>query len=162
MDYTLRNFTPEDTAAVNRLALEAFKEYQSVYSEWAAFSKHIGEIAALSASGELIVATIDDTLVGAVVYVGPDRPKAPIFDQSWAIIRMLVVQPESRGSGIGRALTEECIYRARRDKASCIALHTTPVMKVALTMYQRMGFEFLEDVPPIFGVPYGIYLKQLE
>lgn len=29
-------------------------------------------------------------------------------------------------------------------------------------MYRRMGFEKLRDAPPIFGVPYAVYLKRLE
>ena len=74
---------------------------------------------------------------------------------------MLVVAPLSRGVGIGRALTEECIRRARRDRAPLIALHTTPIMKVALPMYERMGFNHQREAPPIFGVPYDIYVKRL-
>jgi ribosomal protein S18 acetylase RimI-like enzyme len=67
----------------------------------------------------------------------------------------------SRGLGIGRALTEECISRAGRDGASIIALDTTPIMAVALAMYERMGFEFTATAPTIHGVPYGIYVKRL-
>jgi ribosomal protein S18 acetylase RimI-like enzyme len=77
------------------------------------------------------------------------------------IIRMLVVEPAFRGLGVGRALTEECMNRAQRDGATCIALHTTPIMRVALPMYERMGFELQSDAPSIFGVPYAVYLKQL-
>jgi ribosomal protein S18 acetylase RimI-like enzyme len=74
---------------------------------------------------------------------------------------MLVVRPEYRGRGIGRGLTEECVRRARRDGAPLIALHTTPIMAVALPMYERMGFEFLRAAPDRSGVPYGIYVKHL-
>lgn len=161
VNYTLRNFVHCDTAAINHVAMEAFKEYQQAYSDWTAFSNSIGNMAALSNSGELVVATAGRSIIGAVVYVGPEKPKSPFFEPAWSIIRMLVVHPESRGQGIGRALTEECIRRARRDTASCIALHTTSIMKMALTMYLKMGFEFHREAPTIFGVPYGIYLKQL-
>jgi ribosomal protein S18 acetylase RimI-like enzyme len=74
---------------------------------------------------------------------------------------MLVVDPAQRGKGVGRALTDECLRRARRDGASVIALHTSPIMTVALSMYLRMGFERLRDAPPIYGVPYAVYLKAL-
>jgi ribosomal protein S18 acetylase RimI-like enzyme len=74
---------------------------------------------------------------------------------------MLVVKPARRGHGIGRLLTEECIHRARRDNSSIIALHTTPIMTVALAMYLRMGFAKLRDAPDIYGVPYGVYTKTL-
>lgn len=112
-------------------------------------------------SGELIVATVQEAVVGAVVYVGPGVKKSEFFSKEWPILRMLVVAPAYRGLGIGRALTDECIRRAVRDHAPLIALHTTPMMAVALTMYQRLGFKYQYEAPRIFGVPYGIYVKEL-
>jgi hypothetical protein len=51
--------------------------------------------------------------------------------------------------------------RARRDRAAVIALHTSPIMTVALPMYLRMGFVRLRATPPIFGVEYAVYTKML-
>jgi hypothetical protein len=34
-------------------------------------------------------------------------------------------------------------------------------MQVALAMYLRLGFVPLRPAPPVFGVPYRIYLKRL-
>lgn len=161
MSYLLRDFRAEDADAVNRVALAAFDEYRAAYSDWPTLSRGIGNMSALASDGEIIVAATPALIVGAVAYVGPGKPKAAFFESAWPIVRMLVVLPEFRGRGIGRALTNECIRRACRDGAGCIALHTTPIMKVALPMYQRMGFEFQRNAPAIFGVPYGIYLKQL-
>lgn len=161
MSYLLRDFRAEDSDAVNRVALAAFDEYRTAYSNWPTFSRGIGNMSVLASESEIIIAVTPELVVGAVAYVGPGKPKAEFFESAWPIIRMLVVLPEFRGQGIGRALTNECIRRARRDGASCVALHTTPIMKVALPMYQRMGFEFQKDVPAIFGVPYGVYVKRL-
>jgi ribosomal protein S18 acetylase RimI-like enzyme len=74
---------------------------------------------------------------------------------------MLIVDPAARGSGVGRALTEEFIKRARQDGSGVIALHTSPIMTVALPMYLRMGFQLLREAPPLFGVPYAVYVKHL-
>ena len=74
---------------------------------------------------------------------------------------MLVVDPQQRGAGVGRALTQACIDRAERDGSAVIALHTSPIMTVALPLYLRMGFELVRDAPPICGVPYAVYLKAL-
>lgn len=35
-------------------------------------------------------------------------------------------------------------------------------MKVALPLYERMGFVFHQEAPKIFGVSYGVYLKKLD
>ncbi|MDX2205131.1 MAG: GNAT family N-acetyltransferase [Hyphomicrobiaceae bacterium] len=75
---------------------------------------------------------------------------------------MLVVDPGARGGGIGRRLTEACIRRAARERSPIIALHTTPIMTVALPMYLRMGFVKVRDAPDIHGVPYAVYAKSLD
>jgi hypothetical protein len=61
----------------------------------------IGRMAALAKTGNIIIAEREDRVVGAVVYIPAGRPKAAYFDQSWPIIRMLVVDPPYRGIGIG-------------------------------------------------------------
>ena len=109
----------------------------------------------------MIIAEFQDRLAGAVAYFGPNSPKGTFFDQRWPIIRMLVVDPALRGKGIGRALSAECIARAKRDGAPIIALHTSPIMSVALPMYLRLGFAKAYDAPPIFGVAYAVYTKAL-
>jgi ribosomal protein S18 acetylase RimI-like enzyme len=162
MTWSLRNFEPSDAEAVNHLALLAFEEYRAEYSDWEAFSRNIGSMASLSDSGELIVAVDEGRIVGAVVYVGPYGPKREFFEPEWPVLRMLVVAPECRGMGIGRALTEACIARARRDGARVIALHTSPIMKVALPLYLRMGFALERPAPSLFDVAYGVYVKRLQ
>ncbi|MEZ5653884.1 MAG: GNAT family N-acetyltransferase [Burkholderiaceae bacterium] len=74
---------------------------------------------------------------------------------------MLVVAPEARGVGVGRALAEACLARARRDEAEIFALHTSPIMSIALPMYLRMGFRFHSAAPKIHGVDYNLYTKDL-
>ncbi len=161
MSVSLRDFQSTDAAAVNGVALAAFDELRHDYNDWPTFSRKIGDMASLAETGELIVATVQHKVVGAVTYAGPGKKKREFFPIEWPILRMLVVAPAHRGLGIGRALTEECIGRAQRDGASLIALHTTPIMKVALPMYERMGFEYQYEAQLIFGVPYGIYVKEL-
>ena len=77
-------------------------------------------------------------------------------------MRMLVVAPEARDLGAGRALAEECLARAKRDNAGIFALHTSELMSVALSMYQRMGFKWWASASLIHGVPYGIYIKKID
>jgi ribosomal protein S18 acetylase RimI-like enzyme len=157
----LRDFRAADAREVDRVALAAFEQFKSHYSDWPAMAASVGGMTALAENGEIILAQRDDRIIGAVTYVAPGRPKPPCFDPAWPIIRMLVVDPDSRRSGAGRALTEECIRRARRDRSPVIALHTSPFMTVALSMYVTMGFELLRDGPPVFGAPTAVYLKRL-
>lgn len=161
MSVSLRACEPADAAAVNAVAVRAFEQYAQHYTDWPAFSKNLAHTAALASQAELIVAESLGQILGAVAYIGPSKPKNAFFDQQWAIMRMLVVDPAARGQGVGRMLAEYCIDRAVQDKAEVFALHTTPIMQVALGMYERMGFFFVREAPAIFGVPYGIYVKRL-
>ena len=157
----IRDFASGDSEVVNRLAVAAFTPFAPHYSDWPAMATNLAKMSALAESGEIIIAEHGGTIVGAVAYVPPNAPKAAYFDAAWPIIRMLVVDPVSRGKRIGRILTDECLARARRDGAKVIALHTSPIMSVALPMYLRMGFAKLRDAPPILGVDYAVYTKTL-
>lgn len=153
----LRDYAPPDATAVDALAVAAFEH---AYTDWPGFRDKLS-ISSLSAHGEIIVAEQGTRLLGAVAYIGPHQPKSAIFQPEWPIMRMLVVAPEARGLGVGRALAQACLERARRDGAAVFALHTSELMSVALPMYLRMGFELVRAAPMIHGVPYGIYTKPL-
>ena len=161
-DHTvIRDYLGSDEEEVNRIAVAAFEQFRTDYDDWQAMRTRISIAGSLSATGETIVAECQQRLAGAVTYFGPHVEKAAFFDRRWPIIRMLVVDPVQRGKGIGHALTSECLARARRDGSAIIALHTSPIMTVALPMYLRMGFSRAHDAPPIFGVPYAVYTKAL-
>lgn len=158
----IRDFQQGDATYVNALAVRAFEEFKDAYHDWPAFRAKIANMVALTDGGEIVVAEVEGRIVGAVAYVGPGAPKAGFFRPEWSIMRMLVVAPDARGHGIGRALAEECLRRARRDGASVFALHTSALMKVALGMYGRMGFKWASGTPAIHGVEYGVYVKALD
>ena len=123
----IRDFREADGPSLNRVALAAFSQFQGQYSDWPAMADGVSRMSQLASNGEIIVGECHGRIVGGVVYVPGGHPKAAYFDQSCPIIRMLVVAPSARGQGIGRRLTEECIVRARRDKAPLIG-HTTKIM----------------------------------
>ncbi len=58
-----------------------------------------------------------------------------------AYLDHLVVAPESRGHGIGRALVEYAIRQAREAGASRIDLTANAEKQPGRTLYQSLGFE---------------------
>ena len=155
---TVRGFMPSDEDRVNALARAAFAQYKGQYDDWPSFIDGIGRMAQMTAGGDLFVAEHGGAIAGAVVHVGPGRPRSPIFPDAWSVIRMLVVAPERRGLGIGRQLVAACLECALRDNAPAVGLHTSPVMASALRLYTTIGFTRDSDLPPIRGVPYGRYV----
>lgn len=158
----IRALEVADSEAVDSVALAAFEQYRGVYSDWETLKRAVGRMSALAGEAELLVAEEGGRVAGAVAYCPPfSEPRASFFEPHWPLIRMLVVAPEARGRGLGRSLTEACIERARGDGAASIALHTSPAMEVALSLYLRMGFRLERRVPDRFGVPYAVYLLDL-
>jgi GNAT superfamily N-acetyltransferase len=160
-DIRIRDYAPSDAEDLNRIAVSAFEQFRDHYDDWPAMRAGLSKTSDLSATGEIVVAEFQNRIAGAVTYFGPDKRKAAFFDPYWPVIRMLVVDPAFRGKGLGRILSMECIARAKRDGSSVIALHTSPIMTIALPMYLGMGFSRVADAPPIFGVEYAVYTKTL-
>jgi ribosomal protein S18 acetylase RimI-like enzyme len=155
---TIRDYLDTDRAAVNAVALAAFAQYAGAYDDWPTFSAGIARMADLAGDGDLLVAERDGGIAGAVVHVGPGRPRSAIFPDDWSVIRMLVVDPATRGGGIGRALVAATLERARHAQAPAVGLHTSPIMATALRLYESIGFVRENDLPPIRGVPYARYV----
>ena len=157
----IRDFEAADAPAAQRVALEAWAEFEGVFDGWETLAGRLAGIASLATELELIVATDAGSLAGLVGYAPPGAKREPMFPPAWGIVRLLSVAPAARGRGIGRRLTEECIARARRDGAAAIGLHTSPAMQVALPLYERLGFVRERAIPDRFGVPYAIYALAL-
>ena len=72
-------------------------------------------------------------------------------------IRLLGVNSKSRGMGVGKALTNECIRLAKASGNKQVILHTMQAMEIAWRLYLKLGFErstdldFSQEGFPIFG-----------
>ena len=159
--FLIRDAHPGDRDAVDRLGVAAFEQFRDAYDDWPLFSEKISSMSSWAQPGELLVATAGQSLLGAVIYLAPGQHRPGFFEPDWAVMRMLVVAPDARGHGVGRALAQECLARGDRDGATTFALHTSELMSVALPMYLRMGFKWKASAPTIHGVAYAVYTMAL-
>jgi ribosomal protein S18 acetylase RimI-like enzyme len=102
----------------------------------------------------VVFAALDDadgTPLGCVTYVpGPESPLAEHLRDGEASIRMLAVDPAAQGRGIGTALVEACVARARADGRRAIFLHSLPVMSGAQRIYDAFGFRRVPERDWVF------------
>ena len=104
----------------------------------------------------LVGAWIEGRLAGIVNYVGgPRDPYAEFDGADEAGVRGLAVGIGWQRRGVGTALVNHCIERARAEGKARLVLHTTPWMHAAQRLYPRLGFrrEPKIDFSPAPGVP---------
>ena len=150
---TIRDARPADRAVIEAVTLAAYEQYTATLgaSRWAMYRQNIVSTLADAGPAAQIVAEKAGALVGSVLlYPAGGRMGAPGSGRAmilpWPEVRLLAVAPPARGSGVGRLLMEECIRRARAARATALTLHTTDMMRVAMRLYERMGFERAPDL----------------
>jgi GNAT superfamily N-acetyltransferase len=62
-----------------------------------------------------------------------------------AKLRLLYVEPEMRGTGLGRRLTHECIAFAKARGYQKLSLWTNDILHAARHIYQTAGFVLLSE-----------------
>ncbi len=84
-----------------------------------------------------------------------------MFKAEWSYIRLVGVDPDYRGKGIAKNLTEMCLEFAKKTKEKIIALHTSEFMDAARHIYESLGFKVLREIEPRLGKRYWLYTLEL-
>lgn len=93
------------------------------------------------AGGTMVIAReLDGPVIGAVLHLVPNGALGQVARQGEAEFRVLAVAPEGRGRGIGEALVDASVQRAREEGASAVVIWSQPTMHAAHRLYGRMGF----------------------
>lgn len=132
---------PEELARLSELTVAAYRAVAPMPDGYAAELADVRGRAA-DPGAVVLAARLGGRVVGgATVVLAPELPLAELLEPGDAGLRMLAVDPEVQGAGVGRTLVEATIELARRRGLRRLSLHTHTVFVRARTLYEAMGFE---------------------
>lgn len=163
--FLVREARPEECNALGRLMVAVYASLEGFPGpgEQPRYYEMLTNIGILAErpGAKLLVAVADGKLLGGVVHFSDmaqyGSGGTATQERDAAGFRLLAVDLEARGLGVGRALVLHCIGLARAAGKAQVVIHSTAAMKVAWGMYERLGFrrspdlDFLQGELPVFG-----------
>lgn len=94
----------------------------------------------LDKGGYILVALLEEEPVGVCALIKMNHPE---FDYELA---KMGVSPKAQGKGAGYKLGQAIIERAQNIGAKTIYLESNSILKPALSLYKKLGFEEIEEI----------------
>ena len=150
----IRNARPTEFKSIGELMVRVYSQVegfpkQEEQPEYYELLFNIGDFTN-KAGTELLVAIEDDHIIGGVVYFTDMQyygsGGSATREKNAAGFRLLAVDANSCGKGIGKLLTLECIRKTKEKHLAQLIIHTTQHMRNAWEMYERMGFKRSKDL----------------
>ena len=137
MPTTVRRSAPSDHEAVAALTASVYcgEGFSS-----ADYEPALRDVGSRAATATVLVGEAAGRIVGAVTVATRGGPWAEQAVSGEAVIRMLVVAQDARGTGAGEALVRACLDVAREDGCALVRLSSQEDMTSAHRLYERLGF----------------------
>ena len=150
-----------DVEQLKRLALISYGQFHNTLTEenWAKLSTHLSSenlFPGLLKTARGFVCENENEIIGMAFLVPKGNP-TDIFEADWSYIRMVGVNPNFEGRGIGKQLTQMCIDFAWSNQEKVIALHTSEFMDAARHIYEGLGFRKFKELERRYEKRYWLY-----
>ncbi|HJR98225.1 MAG TPA: GNAT family N-acetyltransferase [Actinomycetota bacterium] len=146
---TVREALPSEYDEAGRVTADAYRRFaREGDPDWQEYLNRIADVEGRAERSTVLVALDAGRIVGSATVELSERIEPdddPALDPEEAHLRMLGVHPEHQRRGIGRELMRACFHLARAEGKTFMTLHTTAPMREARQMYERLGFERLDD-----------------
>lgn len=138
-EVVIREARPSEYEAIGDLTVAAYRGVGEGHRDYV---PELRDVAGRAGAVPVLVAldAATDRLLGTATYVPGPGPYHEGEFGDVASMRMLAVAPEAQGRGVGAALAEACLARARDEGRCAVFLHSLPVMARAQRIYERLGF----------------------
>lgn len=148
--YEIRDAKLEEFVAIGNLMVEVYSQLEGFPSpseipDYYDTLRNVGELTQNPKTRLFIAVSEAGSVDGGLVYFGDMKYYGAggenTLSQHAAGFRMLAVNPEIRGKGLGKLLIQKCFDQAKEEGFEYMLIHSTKYMMVAWQMYERMGFE---------------------
>ena len=139
----IRPARPEELEAAGQVVVRA---YQADGYQVGGYARTLADAADRARDAEVAVAVDAGMVVGSVTFALAGSRWAELARPGEAEFRMLGVDPDHRGRGVGRALVECCLDLARRSGSTALVLCSMAEMTTAHRLYDLLGFERRPDL----------------
>jgi GNAT superfamily N-acetyltransferase len=164
-DFVIREARTEEFEELGQLMVKVYsnlegfpgKDEQPKYYD---LMTNIGQLTR-KPNTKLLVVVAGDKVIGGLAYFSDmiqyGSGGTATREQAASGFRLLAVDPDARGTGVGKALAKKCIELAREAGNRQVIIHTTNAMKIAWGMYERLGFkrspdlDFMQERLQVFG-----------
>lgn len=162
----VRAAKPADFEEVGELMIRVYSQLEGFpkaaeQPDYYRMLANIGDLTKKPATELIVALSSQEKIVGAVVYFSDMQyygsGGTATQERNAAGFRLLAVDNEVRGRGIGKLLTKTCIEKTKELGLKQIIIHSTKAMQVAWMMYEKLGFQRSEDLDfmqgelPVFG-----------
>lgn len=153
----VRPVRPEEHAEVARLLVAAYAP--SGMAPEAPYWSRLRDTAGRAEDAEVWVAELDGRVVGTVTWAGRGSGQREIAADDEAEFRMLGVDPAEHGRGVGTALVDALISRARQEGYAALVLSSATWMTAAHRLYEKAAFHRIpeRDWTPAPGIDLWCY-----
>ncbi|MTH15506.1 GNAT family N-acetyltransferase [Flavobacterium sp. LC2016-01] len=170
-NYNIRNANPSEFEEIGKILINVYSKLEGFPKEeeqpnYYKMLANIGDFTKHPETELLVAVDENNTILGAVVYFNDMQyygsGGTATQEKGSAGFRLLGVDSQARGKGIGKLLTLECIKKATDNKRKQLIIHSTLAMKTAWKMYENIGFKRSEDLDfmqgelPVFGFRYQL------
>jgi ribosomal protein S18 acetylase RimI-like enzyme len=161
---TVRLARDDELDAAGDLVVAAYRTHRDM-EDGDGYLAHVRDARGRATEVDVLVAVdADGRMLGCVSHVRDHTSAfAEVERPGEAGFRMLGVDPEARGQGVGQALVEACIERARASGRTGLVIVTAPSWTDAQRLYERIGFRRAPDrgFEPVPGITLWAYELKL-
>jgi ribosomal protein S18 acetylase RimI-like enzyme len=156
-----REGSPIEKSSLQQLGILSYNQFSKILApaHWATMDRFLNSDKMwdqLVNTSKIFICEEGDKLIG-MAYLVPSGNPTHIYPADWSYVRMVGVDPDYRGKGIAKRLTQMCVDYAKQSNEKIVGLHTSEKMDDARHIYEAIGFKLFKEIEPIYGMRYFLY-----